>query len=121
MTVPFSDGKCVCMPNKHEKEKEKNIKACSVIRDNPSAKPVAVIQAVRAINKLLPRDNPEQHSAFDKNLKALIRIRDNVAIEDTIRIMAMNTINTMLESASPVTDDTPTELDVINKIRGSKK
>jgi cell division protein ZapA (FtsZ GTPase activity inhibitor) len=109
------------MPNKHEKEKENNIKACSVIRDNPSAKPVAVIQAVRAINKLLPRDNPEEHKAFNKNLKALIAIRDNVAIEDTIRIMAMNTINTMLESASPVQDNRPTEADVMNKIRGVKK
>ena len=81
------------MPNKHEKEKENNIKACSVIRDNPSAKPVAVIQAVRAINKF----------------------------EDTIRIMAMNTINTMLESANPVQSNLPTEDDVITKIRGSKK
>ena len=109
------------MPNKHEKEKEKNIQACSVIRDNPNAKPVAVIQAVRAINKLLPRQNPEEHKAFNKNLKALIEIRDNVAIEDTIRIMAMNTINTMLESASPVESDIPTEADVMTKLRGSKK
>lgn len=109
------------MPNKHEKEKENNIKACSVIRDNPNAKPVAVIQAVRAINKLLPRENPEEHKAFNKNLNALIRIRDNVAIEDTIRIMAMNTINTMLESASPVTDDRLTESDILKKIRGGNK
>jgi hypothetical protein len=109
------------MPNKHEKEKENNIKACSVIRDNPSAKPVAVIQAVRAINKLLPRENPEEHKAFNKNLNALIAIRDNVAIEDTIRIMAMNTINTMLESVSPVQSDRLQESDVISKIRGTKK
>lgn len=108
------------MPSKHEKEKQKNIDVCSVIRDNPSAKPIAVIQACRAINKLLPRENPETHSAFDKNLKALIEIRDNVSIEDTIRIMAMNTINTMLESVSTEKDDETTEDDILNKIRGAK-
>lgn len=106
------------MASKHEKEKDKNIKACAAIRDKVGAKPIAVIQAVRAINKLMPKENADTHPQFDKCLKALIRIRDSKEIEDTIRIMAMNTINTMLESAGSNMVDRPTEEDIMNKIRG---
>lgn len=109
------------MPTKNEKEKQKNISVCSAIRDNKDAKPIAVIQAVRAINKLLPKERPELNAQFNKNLKALIAIRDNKDVEDTIKIMAMNTINTMLESAEPVSSDKPTEADIMKKIRGGKK
>ena len=110
------------MANPFDKEKQENIKTCAKIRDNKTSKPIAVIQAVRAIQKLMPKDHPEENPEFKKNLIALKRIRKDDAIEDTIRVMAMNTINTMLDSVGDGSaDDKPTEADIMKKIRSAKK
>ena len=109
------------MPKKHDNEKQRNICVCSMIRDDAGSKPIAVIQAVRAMNNLFPAEQPDSHPEFEKNLDALIQIRDNEDIEATIRIMAMNTINTMLKSVdSPQEDDSSAD-DIMKKIRGAKK
>ncbi len=105
---------------KYDQEKQKNIKSCSAIRDSEESKPIAVIQAVRAIIKLLPKTNADSSPEFNKCLKALIKIRDDMEIEDTIRIMAMNSINTMLENVTEVKTEL-TEEDIMKKIRGKKK
>ena len=109
------------MPKKHDKEKTKNIEVSARIRDGADSKPIAVIQAVRAINKLLPKGEPDDSGEFDRNVTALVAIRDNEGIEDTLRIMAINTLNTMLDTGEGATDARPTESDIMAKIRGAKK
>ena len=102
----------------YAKELEKNIQRCAAIRDNKGSRTIAVIQAVRAIQKLIAKDT--EHPEFDKNLDALIEIRDNENVEDTLRVMAMNTINTMLDSTAG-DDSKPSADDIMKKIRGTKK
>ena len=109
------------MPKKHDKEKTKNIEVSARIRDGADSKPIAVIQAVRAINKLLPKGEPDDSGEFDRNVTALVAIRDNEGIEDTLRIMAIKTLNTMLDTGEGATDARPTESDIMAKIRGAKK
>lgn len=109
------------MPRKHDKEKNKNIEVSARIRDGENSRPIAVIQAVRAINKLLPKGEPDSSGEFDKNVTALVAIRDDEGIEDTLRIMAINTLNTMLDNGETATDNRPTETEIMARIRGAKK
>lgn len=109
------------MPNKYNGELDKNIAACAFIRDNPTSKPIAIIQAVRAIHKLIAKDNASEHPQFQKNLDALTAIRDDATIEDTLRIMAMNSINTMLDGVVDTSETRPTPDDILKKIRSKKK
>ena len=104
---------------KYDNELDKNIRRCAAIRDGAESRTIAVIQAVRAIQKLIGKDT--EHPEFDKNLDALINIRDDEAIEDTLRIMAMNSINTMLDATVGDRPDTPSADDIMKKIRGEKK
>ena len=109
----------MCPKKKYTDELENNISRCVYIRDKEGSKTIAIIQAVRVIQKLIS-NNPE-HPEFDRDLDALIQIRDNETIEDTLRVMAMNTINTMLDSVGGDKTENPTAEDIMKKIRGEKK
>lgn len=109
------------MARSYSREKNENIRICAKIRDDKNSKPIAKVQAVRAINKLLPSEGIADNPEFKMNLRVLKRLRLDTTIEDTIRIMAINTINTMLGSVGDPTEDETTEEDIMKKIRGTKK
>lgn len=99
-------------------EKSKNIDVLIGIRDDLYTEPVVVVQAVRTMQKIIDKEHPET----EKNLKALMKIRDDENIKASIRVMAMQSLNTMFDILDDeVSDDRPTEEDIMNKIRGKKK
>ncbi len=107
------------MAYKYHKEKQKNIDALIVIRDDIDTPPVVKVQSIRTLQKLLDAEHPQT----ELNFKTLTAIRDDESIKASIRVMAMQTLNSMFEtySSSDVDDTTPTEESIMGKIRGGKK
>ena len=58
----------------------------------------------------------------ESNIKTLIKIRDDVETSPAVRIQAIQTMQKIMDSIGATqTDDLPSEGDILNKIRGSKK
>lgn len=58
----------------------------------------------------------------EQNIKMLIKIRDDVETSPAVRIQAIQTMQKILDSIGAASaDDRPSEEDIMNKIRGTKK
>jgi hypothetical protein len=58
----------------------------------------------------------------EQNIKMLIKIRDDVETSPAVRIQAIQTMQKILDNVGAASaDDRPSEEDIMNKIRGTKK